>query len=168
MTSMGRQKPAAAASAPKKSISCLASICHDVSGVERNTMSGCPDNFVETGAGDLRRKKIRDEPGLDALDFAELDDVFDALELRVLGADQHAADGMFVEQFDQHLGRRFGEVEFPGDFKFVAGCACSNFRSRAVSVRLPARMMRRLYWALATRLCRPPAAIPLSATRGRN
>ena len=57
--------------------------------------------------GDLRRKKIRDEPGLDALDLAQLDDVLDALKLRVLGADQHAAHGMFVEQFDQLLRRRF-------------------------------------------------------------
>ena len=120
---MTRNDSSASTSAPKKSSSSLASICHEVSGVERNTMQRMAEHLVETGAGDLRRKKIRDQPGLDALDLAELDDVFDAFKLRVcLALTSTPLTECSWSSSISSCGGASARLNSAGDFNVVALC----------------------------------------------
>ena len=82
---------------------------------------GTAEQFVQARARDLRSEKVGDEPGLDALEFADFDDAFDPLEIRLFGADDDAAGGMLVEQFNESLQRRFDKVKLAHDFDAFVG-----------------------------------------------
>src|SRR5208282_3738975 len=77
---------------------------------------GTAEQFIQARARDLRSKKIGNEPGIDALEFADFDDAFNPLEIRLFGADDDAAGGMLMEQFNESLQWCFDKVKLAHDF----------------------------------------------------
>ena len=114
---------------------------------------GMAEQFIQTRARDLRSKKVGHEPGIDALEFADFDDAFDPLEIRLFGADDDAAGGMLVEQFNELLQGGFDKVKLAHDFDAFVGLLFPvPWRIRAISLLAPTRMKRRLYCAWASLL----------------
>ena len=102
-----RSATPAATSAPTKSMTCLTTLCQEASGVVRKTSSGRPSSSSKLVREICVAEKIGDEPDLDAFQFAGADDVFDLLEIGVLGAQDHAVDGMIVEHGAPVAARAF-------------------------------------------------------------
>ncbi len=75
---------------------------------------GASEQFVEARARNLRGEKVGEEPDLDAFEFANLDDVLYLLEIGVLAAQDHAVDGVVVEQLDE-LCNGVGQIELRDD-----------------------------------------------------
>ena len=59
--------------------------------------------LIKTGAADLSLEEVGHQPGIDALDFAGANGGFHLVEVGPLGADDHAVDGVFVQQFNEPL-----------------------------------------------------------------
>jgi hypothetical protein len=77
---------------------------------------GMAEQFVEARAGNLRSKKIGDQPRFDAFEFAGFDGVFDLLEIGVPRADDHAVRRMLVQHLREFLQRGFAEAQFRHNF----------------------------------------------------
>ena len=75
--------------------------------------------IVEAGARDLRLEEVRDQPDLDALEFAGADGGLDLLEVGAVGADDDAAGGVFVQHLNQPLDGGLVEVQLVHDVNAV-------------------------------------------------
>ena len=78
-------------------MTCLARLCHDPSGAVRKNEQRAAQQF-KGGAGDFVLKKSACKADLDALKFAGADNIFDLLEVGVLGAQDDAEDGMIMQR----------------------------------------------------------------------
>jgi hypothetical protein len=154
MTSIGSANTRRAARAPKKSSVSFASICQDVSGAERNTISGCPNISSRLARAICGAKKS----AASHASTPSISQSWMTLSTRSKLACLALRRTLLTEcscSSSISSGRgASARLNSPTISISSPAWAWINCRSRAVSGRFPARMTRRRYCAMAMRLCR--------------